>query len=83
MEQERSMFLDFDLRKSGAMFRGQKNINSGKPSGYGFKIYQNNSLYEGSFEEGAVHGFGRGITSKGEVYQGDFLFDVMEGQGLF
>ena len=78
-ENEKSLALDFDLRKSGAMFRGQKSIATGKPHGYGFKVYPNNSVYEGNFEEGTVHGFGRGITSKGEVYQGNFAFDVMEG----
>lgn len=53
---DRAMRKDMDLRKSGALYRGQKNIQSGKPDGYGFKIYPNNSIYEGGFDEGQLHG---------------------------
>ena len=79
----RAMKLDFDARKSGALYKGQISIASGKPDGYGFKIYPNNSMYEGSFDEGQIHGMGRGVSSKGEVYQGEFAFDQMDGKGLF
>lgn len=45
----------FTQRKSGAQFRGQ--LNGGdKPDGMGFKVFPNNSLYEGNFEDGMVHG---------------------------
>ena len=79
---QRNLRLDFDRRKSGAMFRGQTNAND-KPDGYGFKVYPNNSIFEGYFTEGQVNIWGRGITAKGEVYQGPFSYDAMQGKGLF
>ena len=44
-------------------------MDSGKPDGIGFKVYPNNSMFEGYFDGGQIHGMGRGITSRGEVYQ--------------
>ena len=41
------------------------------------------SLYEGYFVDGKCHGQGRGISSKGELYQGNFVEDNMEGFGFF
>lgn len=41
----------------------------------GIKIYDGTSLYEGYFKDGQCDGHGRGITSKGEVYQGNFSQD--------
>jgi hypothetical protein len=64
----RSLRLDFDTRKSGAMFRGQASVATQKPDGTGFKVYPNNSIFEGFFEDGQINGWGRGITAKGEVY---------------
>jgi len=83
MDTQRSLRLDWDYRKSGAQFRGQFDLESGKPDGLGFKVYPNNSIFEGFFSNGQIHGRGRGITSRGEVYQGPFEFDAMSGEGLF
>ena len=58
-------------------------MDSQKPDGVGFKVYPSSALFEGFFEEGQINGYGRGITSRGEVYQGPFVYDVMEGQGLY
>ena len=44
--------MEFDSRRSGAKFRGQVHIESHRPDGMGFKIYPNDSLFEGFFEEG-------------------------------
>ena len=49
----------------------------------GFKIYPNNAIFEGFFCDGQINGWGRGITSTGEVYQGPFVYDSMCGEGLF
>ena len=81
--EQKSLRLDFDERKSGALYRGQMNEASGKPDGFGFKVYPNNSVFEGFFVEGQINGFGRGVTPKGEVYQGRFEFDAMNGEGLY
>ena len=69
-EADRSIVLrlDFDTRKSGALYRGQLNELTSKPDGYGFKIYPNNAVFEGSFAEGQINGWGRGITPQGEVF---------------
>ena len=83
MDTQRFFKMDFEQRRSGAMFRGQYNIDSMKPDGFGLKVYANNAMFEGFFEEGRINGFGRGITSRGEVYQGPFVYDSMHGQGLF
>jgi hypothetical protein len=58
----------FDKRKSGTQFRGEINQATGKADGKGIKIFANGSIYEGYFSEGQTHGFGRGVTSKGEVF---------------
>lgn len=83
MDVERTMKQEFEYRRSGAKYRGQLNINTMRPDGVGFKTYPNGALFEGFFEEGQIHGFGRGITSRGEVYQGPFVYDQMHGDGLF
>ena len=82
-EATRSLRLDFDRRKSGALFRGQASNLTNKPDGVGFKVYPNNSVFEGYFEDGQINGWGRGITARGEVYQGPFVYDSMHGDGLF
>lgn len=60
----------FDKRRSGALFRGEVNSQTNKPEGKGIKIFSNGSVYEGYFQDGHTHGIGRGVTSRGEVYQG-------------
>jgi len=62
------MRLDFDTRKSGAMYKGQLSSATQKSDGMGFKVYPNNSIFEGNFEDGQINGLGRGITARGEVY---------------
>ena len=69
------MMEKFDKRKSGAVFKGEISQASLKPEGKGIKIFPNGSIYEGYFSEGHTHGIGRGVTSRGEVYQGMFNFD--------
>jgi hypothetical protein len=83
LDTQRFLRLDFDKRKSGALYRGQVSIETTKPDGMGFKVYPNNSIFEGLFDEGMINGWGRGITSRGELYQGPFLHDAMHGEGLF
>ena len=46
-----------------------------KPDGYGFKVYATDAIFEGQFDEGQINGYGRAITSEGEVYQGPFVND--------
>lgn len=50
--EQRSIVEHFDKRKSGAMYRGEINQNTGKPDGKGIKVYPNGSIYEGYFSEG-------------------------------
>ena len=83
LDTQRTMKKDFEVRRSGAQYRGQVSSENDKPDGIGFKIYPNGSMFEGFFEEGQINGYGRGITSRGEVYQGPFLYDAMHGKGLF
>lgn len=83
LDSQRMLKTEFETRKSGAQYRGQVNIENFRPDGMGFKVYPNNSMFEGFFEEGQINGMGRGITSRGEVYQGTFVYDIMEGEGLF
>ena len=83
LDSQRQEKHEFEQRRSGCQYRGQVNMESFKPDGMGFKVYPNNSIFEGFFEEGQINGYGRGITSRGEVYQGPFLYDTMEGEGLF
>jgi hypothetical protein len=64
----KSMQDRFDMRRSGAMFRGEISQNTGKPEGRGIKIFPNGSVFEGNFQDGHTHGYGRGVTSRGEVF---------------
>jgi len=48
----RAMRLEFDVRKSGALFRGQVNDLTQRPDGIGFKVYPNGSVFGGFFVEG-------------------------------
>jgi len=34
------------------MFRGQISLDTMKPDGLGFKVYPNNAIFEGFYEEG-------------------------------
>ena len=52
LDTQRSLSTDFIFRKSGARYRGQVHLESTKPDGIGFKIYANNSIFEGFFSEG-------------------------------
>ena len=71
-EEERDMITDWRKRRSGAMFRGQCKVDSLKPDGKGIKIFKGKSLYEGHFQDGQYNGYGRAISSLGEIYQGEF-----------
>ena len=68
IETDRGMNWDFHTRKSRALYRGQTNIDSHRPDGMGIKIFPNNSVFEGHFDDGKINGWGRGITSRGEIY---------------
>lgn len=83
IETDRVLEMQFDTRKSGAMYRGQISADTARPDGMGIKIFPNNSVFEGHFDDGKINGWGRGITSRGEIYQGPFENDVMQGEGLF
>ena len=83
MNDERLCSLEWQHRKSGAIFRGEYLANNGRPDGRGLKVFKGNSLYEGWFEHGLCHGYGRAISSKGEYYQGFFDSDSMHGKGFF
>jgi len=50
-----------------------------RPDGRGFKVFRGKALYEGYFSDGKCHGLGRAVSSTGEVYQGMFMDDAMEG----
>jgi hypothetical protein len=69
------MQADFQTRRSGAIYRGQCKIINGRPDGIGLKIFNGSSLYEGFFDNGQCNGTGRAISSKGEIYQGEFKTD--------
>ena len=47
---EKTMSMNFDKRRSGAMYRGEYSSQTDKPDGRGFKIFPNGSVYEGFFE---------------------------------
>lgn len=83
MMDERFMQKELKERKSGAIYRGEIFIATGKPDGRGFKVFNGQSLYEGWFDGGSCHGYGRAISSKGEIYQGFFENDSMTGKGFF
>jgi hypothetical protein len=72
---KRDMQVELLPRRSGALYRGEILDTSNRPDGLGFKIFHKKSLYEGHFKNGACHGYGRGISAKGEVYQGMFNQD--------
>ena len=81
--EKRFMQDEFQERKSGARYRGEVHSESYRPDGKGFKVFQGKSLYEGYFSDGMCHGVGRGITSKGDMYQGGFRQDSMDGHGFY
>ena len=62
-------------RRSGAMYRGEVSTDTLRPDGKGFKVFEAKSIYEGYYQDGMCHGIGRGITAKGDVYQGGFMQD--------
>ena len=49
IEDNREMIEKFVQRKSGAMYKGQAHIMTGRPDGMGIKIFKGQSLYEGWF----------------------------------
>jgi len=60
------------VRKRGAQYRGEVSTENLRPDGKGIKVHQGRSVYEGYFKDGYCHGFGRGISAAGEIYQGGF-----------
>jgi hypothetical protein len=67
-DNKRCLEMDWIKRRSGAEFRGEMNQETKRPDGMGIKIFDGTSLYEGYYKDGCCDGYGRGITSKGEVY---------------
>ena len=61
------------------MYKGEVSTENRRPDGKGIKIFDKKSLYEGYFRNGACHGYGRAIASTGEVYEGMFNEDAMDG----
>ena len=45
--------------------------------------YENESVYEGQWEHGLKHGYGRLTNGEGDVYEGDWVADQAEGYGVF
>lgn len=82
---ERSrIFQDYwETRPSGAIYKGDVQEMKKRPDGRGIKIHNKKSLYEGYWVDGKAHGYGRGINSLGEVYQGMFNQDCMDGEGFY
>lgn len=72
IEETRYQQNEFEVRKSGAIYRGEALVTNGRPDGKGFKIFKGQSIYEGWFMNGLCSGYGRAITSRGEIYQGKF-----------
>lgn len=84
MGDDRRVFQDdWEQRRSGAIYRGEIVETNKRPDGKGIKVHGKKSLYEGYWSDGKCHGYGRGINSAGEVYQGQFNNDTMEGKGFY
>lgn len=77
-------FVEFwETRKSGAQYRGEIHDETDRPNGRGIKIQEDKkAIYEGYWKDGKLNGYGRGINSAGEVYQGNFNKDQMDGDGF-
>ena len=82
-EESRVREFGWQTRKSGAQYRGEVSAYNKRPDGQGIKVFNGKSMYEGYFQDGKCHGYGRGITGAGEVYQGGFNEDQMDGDGFF
>ena len=53
------------------------------PNGKGIEWYANGSVYVGSFLDGEKHGTGKLTFNIGEIYEGEFQFDNINGLGTY
>jgi hypothetical protein len=62
-----------------AIYQGE--LQEGLPHGQGVLKYSIDDFYEGRWELGLAHGFGK-LSSAGYKYQGSFAEGLFEGQGI-
>lgn len=46
-------------------------------------VYADGSCYDGLFHLGKRHSAGRHIYTNGDIYQGEWNYDTVEGYGTF
>ncbi|CAF4188496.1 unnamed protein product, partial [Rotaria magnacalcarata] len=55
-----------------------------KPNGQGVSVWPNGSRYEGFWKDGLKDGYGTfNCGDCGHIYVGNFINDLMHGQGVF
>lgn len=64
----------------GSLFQGEIN-EGGIPCGKGSIFYTDGSVYEGGWNSGKFHGYGRMITPDGDIFIGDFMDGQLSGKG--
>ena len=74
------------VRGNGNFYFGETKLE-GKliPHGRGVKVVLSVSIpyiIEATFKDGTAHGKGRRISTSGQVYIGDFVNDMFNGQGI-
>jgi hypothetical protein len=70
------------MKKLEVGYTGSTNENN-KYHGEGTYIYEDGSMYVGSWKNGKLNGFGRRTFSNGSVYSGGFVSNKKHGQGVF
>lgn len=60
-------------KKSGNKYRGEVLPDNQHPDGRGFKVFGNGGVYEGDFSDGKMWGYGRGVSTDGNAYEGEFI----------
>ena len=81
----KKLVMKFDDSKGGCYYIGQWNSEAeqGKErEGFGIEITEDQDLYEGFWYQGKYDGFGRLISRRGKIYQGQFKFGLPHGLGV-
>ena len=69
--------------KNGSKYFGQWNPETNTKEGIGIQINKNGSIYEGYIKNNEANYKGRIIYDDGDYYEGDWLNDWIEGQGVY
>ena len=68
--------------EDGSIFQGEWDTKTNLRDGKGIIIWKNGARYDGFFLKGKANCYGRIIHADGDIYEGEWVNDVVQGYGI-